>query len=221
MEPHQLWVFVHIMLLVYWLGADLGVLILAQMTKNADQSPETRAALLKGALLIDIVPRLCFALMVPVGLTLARSLELLAAPDWVIPLAWAWATLWCALTLMSGRWEGTPAAGYWRIANLSVQGVIGALFLWAGVTSLGGSGPLQAEWLAWKAIWMGLCYPAAIMIDVAFGPAIAAFGAIATGQGGPDVEARYKAAVNHTCLWVGLVYLFVALAAFWGTVKPA
>jgi hypothetical protein len=221
MESHQLWVFAHIMLLVYWLGADVGVFVLARMSMNAALSVETRATLLKGAMLIDLLPRLCFPLMIPVGLSLAVQLQLVATPIWLVPLAWAYALAWCALTLASAGWEGKPAAKLWRTANLSKQGVFGVLFLGVALVSLTTRAPIEADWLAWKLVFFGLCYPAAIMIDVAFGPGIAAFGAIATEGSTPEREAAYTKAINHTCVWVVAVYALVALAAFYGTVKPA
>lgn len=49
----NLWKFAHILLFVYWLGADLGVFLLARAAKRADLSFEQRALLLKMALLID------------------------------------------------------------------------------------------------------------------------------------------------------------------------
>ena len=38
MDLHSIWTFIHIMLLVYWLGADLGVLMLALGSKNSNYS---------------------------------------------------------------------------------------------------------------------------------------------------------------------------------------
>jgi hypothetical protein len=219
-DGHQVWVFVHILLLVYWLGADVGVFVLARMSKDAKLSVETRAKLLQAALAVDLLPRLCFALMVPVGLHLAVRLGLIAAPAWLEPAAWAYALLWCGLLLRAPAWEGKPAAARFRQANLTVQGLLGAGFIGAGALSLGGAGPILAPWLAQKAILFGLCYPAAIMIDVAFQPGVAAFGAIATQGSTPEREQIFARSVDATCAWVVAVYALVALAAFWGTVQP-
>lgn len=57
---HPLWVFVHVMLLVYWLGADLGVFLLAKAAKRTELSFAERAFALRMAVSIDLVPRLCF-----------------------------------------------------------------------------------------------------------------------------------------------------------------
>jgi hypothetical protein len=221
MDGHQLWVFAHIMLLVYWLGADVGVLVLARMSLNAGLSVETRATLLKGAMLIDVLPRLCFPLMLPVGLMLIASLGLIGLPAWLIPAAWVYALAWCGLTLASAGWEGKPAAQVWRMANLSKQGLFGAVFIGLALWSLAGDGPGMPDWLAIKLLIFGLIYPAAIMIDVAFGPGVAAYAAIASEGSTPDREAAYRRAIDHTCVWVVIVYALVALVAFYGTVKPA
>lgn len=221
MDGHQLWVFAHVMLLVYWLGADVGVLVLARMSLNAALSVETRATLLKGAMLIDVLPRLCFPLMLPVGLMLIASLGLIGLPAWLTPAAWAYALVWCGLTLASAGWEGKPAAQVWRMANLSKQGLFGVVILGLAVWSLAGDGPIAPDWLALKLLAFGLIYPAAIMIDVAFGPGVLAFGAIATEGSTPEREAAYRRSIDATCLWVVIVYGLVAVTAFYGTVKPA
>jgi hypothetical protein len=159
--------------------------------------------------------------MLPVGLMLIASLGLIGLPAWLIPAAWVYALAWCALTLASAGWEGKPAAQVWRMANLSKQGLFGAVFVGLSVCSLAGSGPVEPDWLATKLLIFGLIYPAAIMIDVAFGPGVAAFAAIATQGSTPEREAAYRGSIDHTCVWVVVVYALVALAAFYGTVKPA
>ena len=64
MIEHQLWVFVHILLFVYWLGGDLGVFLLAKAAKRPDLSFAERAFALRMAIMIDLVPRLCFAMFI-------------------------------------------------------------------------------------------------------------------------------------------------------------
>ncbi len=59
MTEHGLWVYVHILLFVYWLGGDLGVFILARAARRAELSFAERAYSLRMALVIDVTPRVC------------------------------------------------------------------------------------------------------------------------------------------------------------------
>jgi len=59
----DIWTFVHILLFVYWLGADLGVFIAAQAAKRSALTYPQRSIALQLALKVDIAPRLSFALM--------------------------------------------------------------------------------------------------------------------------------------------------------------
>ena len=43
---HSLWVFLHVMLLVYWLGADLGVLLLARAADERQRAVIGKAPVL-------------------------------------------------------------------------------------------------------------------------------------------------------------------------------
>jgi hypothetical protein len=222
MDAHAVWVFAHIMLFVYWLGGDLGVFVLANMVKNGKLSFETRATLLQGAMLVDLVPRLCFALMLPVGLTLAGQLDLIDMHrGWTIA-AWAVALAWCWLILSGPKWANDPAARERaRTASLLGQSVLGALTIGAAILSLiDAGGPFRVDWLAWKALFYGLCFPAAIMIDVAFGPLGPAFARLATDGSTPELECEITRVINRTFVWVLMVYALVALAGFFGTVKP-
>ena len=85
---HTIWVFIHVMLFVYWLGGDLGVFLLAKAAKRPDLSFAERAFALKMAVQIDLIPRLCFTLMFPVGLQLSASGGFAAIPNWALTLAW-------------------------------------------------------------------------------------------------------------------------------------
>ena len=85
----DVWTFVHILLFVYWLGADLGVFIAAQAAKRSTLTYPQRSTALQLALKVDIAPRLSFALMFACGLELAAAKGLVEPAAWQRALAWA------------------------------------------------------------------------------------------------------------------------------------
>ena len=80
LEPHLLWAYAHIVLFVYWLGADVGLYLVMVFVKNPRLGYETRATLIRLAFYIDQFPRITFALILPVGMHLARDLGLYPIP---------------------------------------------------------------------------------------------------------------------------------------------
>ena len=98
------------MLFVYWLGADVGLYMVMIFVKNPRLSYETRATLIKLAFTIDQFPRVTFALILPVGMHLARDLGLYPIPNWLMAVAWIAGILWSALHLAVVRYKGTTFA---------------------------------------------------------------------------------------------------------------
>ncbi len=109
MPEQLLWGYVHILLLVFWLGGDIGVFIAANIACTTKYSIETRAALLSVAGIVDLFPRHCFALMLPSGLTLVHASGLYAPPLWAMLLAWAVAGAWVLMIWLSHK---NPKAGF-------------------------------------------------------------------------------------------------------------
>ena len=63
-------VFVHILLFVFWLGADMGVAVLGHHFRKRSYSMSERLTILKLLGIIDMFPRSAWALMVPLSLSL-------------------------------------------------------------------------------------------------------------------------------------------------------
>ena len=215
-----IWVFLHILLLVYWLGADLGVFILARATRRADLSFDQRALLLKYGMIIDQLPRICFALMLPVGLHLVNASGYGDVPAWLFVLAWVVAAAWLWLLYALGKSEGTPRQQQFNKVNLAGQAVFGTVVTVAGLALLLGYGPHVAPWLALKVLLFGLIFYCAIMIDVEFRPIVPAFMRLATEGSKPDIEAVITRTVNRAVLWVLAIYALVVVITFLGAVKP-
>jgi len=217
---HSLWVFLHVMLLVYWLGADLGVLLLARAAKRAELSFAERAFALRMAVAIDLVPRLCFAVMFPVGLHVTASGGFAVVPAAALVAAWAVSVAWIALLFAIGRYEGTPRAEQLNRAHLALQAVLLVGIGYLAIDALSGHGWLPGAWFGAKLLLFALIFALGIGIDFAFRPIGPAFVQLATEGSSPALEARISAAVDGAIRYVLGLYALLIGIAFLGITKP-
>ncbi|MEN9527154.1 MAG: hypothetical protein RLY56_1105 [Pseudomonadota bacterium] len=216
---HTIWVFIHVMLLVYWLGGDLGVFLLAKAAKRPDLSFAERAFALKMAVQIDLIPRLCFTLMFPVGLQMSASGGFIAIPNWVLVLAWMASLGWIGLLLAIGRNEGTPRGHQLNRLHLAWQGVLLLGLGTLGILALLDLGPLPGGWYGLKILLFALIFAMSIGIDVAFRPIGPAFMRLATEGSQPDIEQTISSAVDGAIRYVLGLYALLIAIAFIGITK--
>ena len=67
MKYHPLLIYAHILLMVFWLGTDVGVFIAGLFFIDPHRSLERRRAAIELGLIVDRFPRICFVLMLPPG----------------------------------------------------------------------------------------------------------------------------------------------------------
>ena len=91
--------FFHIILFVYWLGADLGVFMCGTRIVRDDLSLDERLRVREIAMSLDMAPRTALPLMIPVGFTLATRYGLSIAGSW-LALMWIATLLWVLLVWM-------------------------------------------------------------------------------------------------------------------------
>lgn len=216
---HSIWVFVHVMLLVYWLGADLGVLLLARAAKRPDLSFAERAFALRMAITIDLTPRLCFAVMFPVGLHVSASMGIYEAPTWAFVVSWLVSAGWIALLFAIGRHEGKPLGHTLSQVNLALQSVLFLIFGWVGLQAVLGNGPLPGGWFGAKILLFAFIFAMGIGIDFAFRPIGPAFMRLATEGSKPDIEASIGGAVDGAIRYVLGLYALLIVIAFLGITK--
>lgn len=218
---YTLLVYLHLLLFVLWLGADVGVFLLGQhFRKRETYSLEQRIALLKLLVLVDMTPRSAWALMVPLSLSVVDAGAWWDVPAPLLLSAWAIGGFWLFLVWDSHWHDQTPRA----VRNRRIEGwlrwIVGAFYLWLGGQSLLTDGPLQPNWLAWKALLFGCIFVAAIMIDLTFKPVGKQLTAV-VDQGSSDAtEIPLLRTMNRTRVWVWIVYALLLVTAFLGNVKP-
>ncbi len=186
MTGHDALLITHILLLVAWLGIDVGVFYSSFVMRRPGMSTEARQQVRHVMVMLDLAPRLSLILMVPVGLGLANMTGFgfsgydsgaVATILWaitVLAIAWSVATVWA----FRRRSAGSTSSALSGFARADVVGriVVAAGFLYIGVWSVVGIGPLAPAWLGWKATIFGLIVVAGLWIRVAvrrYHPALA------------------------------------------------
>ena len=213
--------YVHMLLFVLWLGADVGVFLAGQHFRKRDiYTLEQRIALLKLLVLIDMTPRTAWALMVPVSLSVVTL-----GGYWVVPTplligAWAVGGFWLWLVWDAHQHDMTPRAARNRKIESWLRIGLTLFYLWLGIQSLAIGAPLAPVWLASKALLFGLIFAAAIMIDVSFKPVGAQLGKLLKEGSSDETEVPLRATMDRTRIWVWVVYLLLIATSYLGLVKP-
>jgi hypothetical protein len=219
MDTHALWAYLHILLFVYWIGADVGLWLAMASVRNATLSFETRATLIRLAFYIDLFPRITFALILPVGMQLARDLDLYPVGDGLLAAAWTIGILWSALHLAVVAYKGKPLARTLLTVNKFYEAAAGLLFISVGAVSLLTDAPIEAGWFALKILLFGTIFWVILGIDTVFQPFTTLLRMGPTGST-PANEAVVTRLSNQTMAWAVFLYVIIAAVAFPGRVKP-
>lgn len=218
---HAGWQFVHILLFVFWLGADVGVWLAMLFVRDARLAFATRVTIVQLAFLIDLAPRFALALMIPVGTELARGLRVLPEAPALRPAAWAVGLGWCVLHLLVLHRKGTRLAARLRRLNVAFEAVAGIGLVGFASAALSGAtyaGTVPA-WFALKLLLFGLVFLVVLGIDTRFQPFSML---LATAPDGPTPaqQIAIRRATDRTLVWALLLYALLVAIAWLGKLKP-
>lgn len=218
---YQLLVFIHIILFVLWLGADVGVFMLGQhFRKREKYDLPQRLILLQLLVNLDMTPRTAWALMVPLTITMVDAGGWWDVPFWGVALSWVVGAVWLWLVWDAHIHDQTERAARDRKIEFVLKIGLTAFYLGLGTLSLVQGEPLMPVWLATKALMFGLIFAAAIMIDVAFKPVGPQLGKLIAEGSSDETEIPLRKTMDTTRIWVWIVYLLLLATAFLGNIKP-
>ena len=214
-------VYVHLLLFVLWLGADVGVFLLGQhFRKRETYTLDQRIALLKLLVIVDLTPRTAWALMVPISLTVSHQGGWWDVPVAAVWIGWAIAAVWLWLVFDAHAHDMTPRAARNRGIESWIRYLLCAGYLVVGGQSLLTGQPIGVSWLAWKALLFGLIFAAAIMIDHSFKPVGAQLGRLLAEGSSEATEVPLRQTMDRTRVWVWITYLLLVATSWLGSVKP-
>lgn len=214
-------VYVHLLLFVFWLGADAGVFLLGQHFRKRDiYALDQRLVLLRLLVIVDMVPRTAWALMVPVSVSVADMGGWWDLPAGVLVGTWLIGAVWLWLVWDAHLHDQTPRAARNRRWEALLRAVLCGAYLWIGAVSLLTGAPLAADWLAAKALLFGLIFAAAIMIDHRFKPVGGQIARLIAEGSSDATEQPLRATMDATRIWVWVIYALLLMTGWLGSVKP-
>jgi hypothetical protein len=213
-------VYLHVLLMVFWLGTDIGVFIAGLRFMDARRSLDERSAVINLGMVIDRYPRICFVAILPVGLQIIYLRGFAPALSMgILILGWALCAVWMTAVIAGMRLHGKPAARSWRILERWFR-IAGFL----GFTGLGIAGWTRSlivpGWLAGKLLGFGAICLCALLLERAFAPVAVIFASILAQGSTPERESALRAHMNWTYVWVLGIYAAVLVCGFLGTAKP-
>lgn len=210
----------HVLLFVYWLGADLAVLYSAHYAANPTLSAETRATISDIMAFIDMFPRLSVPLIGAVGAQLAVLGGYAAIPFWALCMVWVLAITWAGNGLYIFRRRKSPALLLpARRFDLLLRLLVLVLVLAAAFTGLVGAGPIASTFLIVKLLALAAAIILSFVLRRTFAPFRPALNRILAGSGNDDDSLLMQRSLARSrpvvfCLWGSAVV--GAAAGLWG-----
>jgi hypothetical protein len=212
-----LWLYLHILLLVFWVGTDVGVFIAARWSERTTLSIETRQTVLQLGMVLDRLPRSALTLIIPSGCQLAVSAGWLALSCTVLGSMWLAAGVWL-LILWRGFLSADPQV---QEQSAKINWVLN-LVLALVVSSTGVYLLTQTDtpdWLALKVLAVGAIFCAGVLLDLLFKPAVDLFIALGATPDDENLNAAYTRALSPVYKAVLAIYAFALIAAALGVFK--
>lgn len=220
MDSYSVLRFVHVLLFVYWLGADLGVFALALSLRNRNYSYEQRRLMMRMSLTIDLLPRMAFASIAPVGLLLAIQSGLITVSAPVMIAIWSVALLWMVGECIAFIRFGEPIATRIYMATGTLMVIACLTSLGFGTSSVLNGWPVAQLWLAWKILLFGLVFLVSIFMAVFYAPLEGVFNRMAEEGSTDAIEAEIRAYVNKGAAFTVLLFILLAAIGYLGVNKP-
>jgi uncharacterized membrane protein len=201
----------HLLLLVYWLGADVGTYYASRFVADSSSTPAARTVAARIMLGVDMAPRLCMPLMLATGVQLAAMQGWLAWPPVALAASWGVCGAWLLMVLLIHH-HGSSEPGK-KLARFDFAFrvlVLASLLLLAGWSMLAGALP---GWLAFKLFCFALAVACGLAIRMVLRPFGPAFALMASGRGTPEVDHTIGRAIARCKPFVWVIWALLVLSA--------
>ncbi len=148
-------IFFHVFLFGYWLGADLGVFYCDSQLTRDDLSLDERLRVREIRRIVDMAPRTCVALILPIGFMLSVQYGSPFTGWWLVAI-WVFSLVWLSLLWAVRATIGTPRGRILERLDRVIWYSLAVVMTGLGVYALVTGEPVSERWLALKMALYGL-----------------------------------------------------------------
>jgi len=218
---YLLLVVVHVLLFAYWLGADWGVYVTSRYVADPQLSLEERRRFLQAAFRIDLLPRISFTLLLPVGVQLAAYYGAWSFHRAFVPAVWLCAIAWMILNVAGYLRAGTPVGDRIRGIDQNIRLVMAPVLIAAGLWSVFAGQPIAPLFVALKITVFGCMIIVGLILRAIMKNWAIGFGRLATEGPSDAVDALFQLSLGRARYIAWLMWSLSGVMAILGVVKPA
>ncbi len=206
----------HILILVYWLGGDLGAFYASRFLTAPDVPTDRRLFAAKIVNDVDMAPRTALILAFPTGFLLAQATGWIGGPP-----IWGWIALGLGLVWLALAWAlhlNHGAGGWMKTVDTIIRWAAIAALVGAAIAALSGLLALPA-FLAVKFLLLASAIFMGLMIRIVLkplGPALVGL----TGDTPAAAEGALATTLKRARPLVMIIWALIVSAAFVG-LQPA
>ncbi|MFM2042437.1 MAG: hypothetical protein RLY86_1013 [Pseudomonadota bacterium] len=208
----------HVFVLVFWVGGDLGAYYASYAVADPKQPPAARrlaARLISG---IDMAPRTSLVLAFPTGLTLAAAKGWLDPGPAALAAVWIIAALWLVVVWTVHLRDPAPGSLVLQADRALRLGAIAGFAAWGLATVAGLTGwPL---FLGVKLLLLAAAMICGVIIRRVLPPFAQAFARVLADPADPAAQAAVAGLLARVRVFVMGIWIFVSLAALVGLWRP-
>jgi hypothetical protein len=221
MDLPVLLVIVHVLLFAYWLGADWGVFVTARYVADPQLSIEERLRFLRAAFRIDLLPRVSFTLLLPVGIHLASFYGAVPATDGFLAFVWIAALAWTALNIAGYLKSGQPAGDRIRTFDQGARLVLAPVLIGVGAWSVLVGSPVGVLFVALKLALFGLMIIVGLVLRAIMKNWAEGFRRLATEGRSAEVDALFARSLARARYLAIFMWSLSGAMAVLGIARPA
>ena len=226
---YDVFLLLHVLLLTYWLGADLGVFYSSRYVLKPELGSEARATALKIMAFVDMGPRICLVLFLPSGISLMAAdpisdgVKILGIPadSWfAIALAWIAGLIWLGLVVADHHYGSNPLGVLARKIDTVVRLLAVPALIGFGLYAILATDPFGVEtnpkWLGAKVALYGVAIACGVAIRWNLRPFPGGLQKLMAEGSSPDVEDAVGGSIRRSQPFVPRCRDFVP-----GTPRPS
>jgi hypothetical protein len=216
---HRLWLYAHMILFVFWLGADLGVFLCGRAAVQPGLTAEQRLRTAGLMSSIDLAPRISASLMLTVGGILTEYVGV-PHPWWQMAGIVLLGPVWLTLVLVAYLLEGRPLGALGARLDEACRAVL-VVAVPVSVALSWFTGRLdEAPYVAIKLLIFAALMLAGLLLRRRLRPFTEGLRRLAAGEDSGDIAAMMAASHAGARPLVAMIWIGLALAALMGITKP-